>query len=293
MKRVFVYQIDSESEDITIIDYLTRLGYGSSLLKRLKHTDNSVLINDKPALLKHRLSCSEKLTITICEEGSDNIVSTSIPIDIIYEDEDILVVNKGPNMPVHPSMDHYTDTLGNAVSYYFEKKGESIVYRALTRLDRDTSGLVLIAKNIYSAGLLSKMISDNQIKKTYIALVHGALPSPNDTVNAPIARKDGSIIERCVDFEKGATAITHYKVLKYFGEYDVSLLELTLDTGRTHQIRVHMKHINHPLIGDFLYNPDYEYINRQALHCRTMSFIHPIKKEPLNLEAPYPSDFIK
>ena len=293
MKRVFNYLIDANQSNTTIIDYLTDLGYGSSLLKRLKHTDNSVQVNEQPVLLKHILKEGEELKITIDEEGSDNIVPTNIPIDIIYEDEDILVVNKGANLPVHPSMDHYTDTLGNAVAYYYESKKESIVYRALTRLDRDTSGLVLIAKNIYAAGLLSKLISNNEIKKTYYAEVTGHMEENSGTINAPIARKEGSIIERCVDFDNGQVAVTHFNTLKYFDEYDVSLLEITLDTGRTHQIRVHMKHINHPLIGDFLYNPDYKYINRQALHCARMSFIHPIKKEPLNLEAPYPSDFIK
>ncbi|MCQ2081395.1 MAG: RluA family pseudouridine synthase [Lachnospiraceae bacterium] len=293
MKRVFNYLIDTNQSNTTIIDYLTDLGYGSSLLKRLKHTDNSVQVNEQPVLLKHILKEGEELKITIDEEGSDNIVPTNIPIDIIYEDEDILVVNKGANLPVHPSMDHYTDTLGNAVAYYYESKKESIVYRALTRLDRDTSGLVLIAKNIYAAGLLSKLISNNEIKKTYYAEVTGHMEDISGTINAPIARKEGSIIERCVDFDNGQVAVTHFNTLKYFDEYDVSLLEITLDTGRTHQIRVHMKHINHPLIGDFLYNPDYKYINRQALHCARMSFIHPIKKEPLNLEAPYPSDFIK
>ncbi len=292
MERIYVYRPKAVAPNTNIITYLSELGYGSSLLKRLKHTENSVLLNDRPAMLNSHLKSGDILKISLNEEGSSNVVPINIPIDIVFEDEDILIVNKPAGMPIHPSMDHYEDTLGNAVAYHCLSAGQDIVFRALTRLDRDTSGLVLIAKNIYVAGLLSKMMQNDEIKKTYLALASGLFQDRIGTVNAPIARKEGSILERCVDYENGADSITHYEVIKAFPDKNISLLKLTLDTGRTHQIRVHMKHINHPLIGDFLYNPDYTYISRQALHCSTMQFSHPIKKEPLLFEAPYPSDFI-
>ena len=159
----------------------------------------------------------------------------------------------------------------------------------MNRLDKDTTGLTIVAKHALSASILSAAIRNREIKREYLAIVTGKTDTFG-TIDAPIARKDGSILERCVDFENGERAVTHYKRLMY--KDGLSLLLLTLETGRTHQIRVHMKYLNHPLIGDFLYNPDFSKMNRQALHAYRLSFLHPIKKEPILISAPLPSDMV-
>ena len=171
-------------------------------------------------------------------------------------------------MPVHPSQGHHENTLANALAYRFASRGEHFVFRAVNRLDRDTTGLLLIAKHKISGAFLSAM-----------------------TAKKEIPRKDGSTIERCIDMDHGEHAVTHYRCLDYRDDLGCSLVRLRLETGRTHQIRVHMKAIGHPLLGDFLYNPDYRFIGRQALHSYTVAFRHPITGEAMEFTAPMPEDF--
>ena len=190
-------------------------------------------------------------------------------------------------MPTHPSMDNYDNTLANAVLMYYQKQGIPFTFRCLNRLDRDTTGLTVIAKNALSSALLSSAIRTRQIHRSYLAIVSGITPE-SGTIDAPIARKDSSVIEREVNFSSGERAVTHFRRLAE--RNGLSLVLLTLETGRTHQIRVHMKYIGHPLIGDFLYHPDFRQIDRQALHAARLSFLHPIKKEPLVFTAPLPPD---
>lgn len=180
--------------------------------------------------------------------SSDHIVPRPLPFPVVYEDEDLLVVNKPADMPIHPSQGNYENTLANAAAWYFKEKGESFVYRCINRLDRDTTGLLILARHAYSAALLSRMVSARQIKREYLAVVRGT-PDVSGIIDAPIGRKEGSTIERRVDFEHGEPARTHYELLYSEGGY--SLVRLRLDTGRTHQIRVHMKYLGHPLPGDF------------------------------------------
>ena len=193
-------------------------------------------------------------------------------------------------MPVHPSAGNYENTLANGVAWYYKQQGGNFVYRCINRLDRDTTGVLVLAKNPLSGALLSAQMKQRQIRRTYLALTDG-IPPERGTVSAPIARMDDSVITREVNWEHGETAVTHYERLAVSNGY--SLVELHLDTGRTHQIRVHMKYIGCPLPGDFLYHPVFDRISRQALHSFQLEFCHPITKKALRFLAPVPEDFQK
>ncbi len=288
MKRIFNYTIPTEYNEQTLLSFLKDKQYSSQILTHLKRTKNGILLNGVWGHVRDILHAGDELTIQIIEEdSSENIVPTNLPLDIVYEDEDILVVNKADDMPIHPSQGNYNNTLANAVAYYYGQKGESFTYRCINRLDRDTTGLLIIAKHMYSASILSEMVANREIHREYLAIATGEIPEIG-TIVASIGRVDGSTIERQVDNEHGDYACTHYKRLAYNNGY--SLVSLKLETGRTHQIRVHMKHIGHPLPGDFLYNPDYSVISRQALHSHKLSFKHPISKKMLEFVAELPED---
>ena len=223
-------------------------------------------------------------------EVLETIAAENIPLDILYEDEDILVLNKPADMPVHPSAGNYENTLANGVAWYYRQQGETFVYRCINRLDRDTTGVLVLAKNPLSGALLSTQMKQRRIRRTYLALTDG-IPPEKGTVRAPIARVNDSVITREVNFERGEPAVTHYERLAVSNGY--ALVELHLETGRTHQIRVHMNYIGCPLPGDFLYHPVFDRIGRQALHSFQLEFEHPITKEPLRFLAPVPEDFRK
>ncbi|MBO4293638.1 MAG: RluA family pseudouridine synthase [Clostridia bacterium] len=208
------------------------------------------------------------------EEESENIVPTQMELEIIFEDEWLLVVNKPAGIPVHPSILHYEDSLSNGIKYYYNSIGLKKKIRPVNRLDKNTSGLVIFAKCEYIQERLTEQMQEGTFKKQYLALVSGILENKKGTINLPIARKQGSIIERCID-ENGKTSITHYEVLKEYDDY--SLVKCTLETGRTHQIRVHFSAIGHSLLGDELYGKASKLIDRQALHCYYLEFIHPVK----------------
>ena len=234
------------------------------------------------------LQSGDLLTISIVEEtSSEHIVPVPLPFPIVYEDEDLLVINKPSGMPIHPSQGNYENTLANAAAYYFASQNIPFTYRCINRLDRDTTGLLIIAKHMYSASLLSNMVARREIHREYLAAATG-LVEESGMIEAPIGRANGSTIERCVDFAHGDYACTHFHRLAYQNGY--SLVSLKLETGRTHQIRVHMKYIGHPLPGDFLYHPEDHCIDRQALHSYRLSFIHPITKQSLTFTAPLPED---
>jgi len=288
MKRIFNYTVTAEYHGSTLLSYLKSKKYSSVIMTHLKRTENGMQVNGVWTTVHHILFEGDVVTFLLIEEkSSDNIVPSLLPLSIVYEDEDLMIINKPANMPIHPSQGNYDNTLANAVAYYFMQKNENFTYRCINRLDRDTTGLLILAKHMYSASLLSDMVANREIHREYLAIAEGLVPD-SGIVNAPIARVDGSTIERCVDIETGERAITHYKRLSYSKGY--SLVSLRLETGRTHQIRVHMKHIGHPLPGDFLYNPNYDIIKRQALHSHRLSFIHPITKEPMDFTAELPAD---
>lgn len=258
----------------------------------LKKQPDCVLVNDKPVFITHLMDSGDRLEIRLHEEASsEHIEPVELPLEILYEDEDLMVINKPAGMPIHPSQNNRDNSLANALAWYFEAKNRPFVFRCINRLDRDTSGLTIIAKHMVSAGILSSMIAakkEQGIQREYLGICAGIVTPSEGTINAPLGRKEGSIIERCVDFKQGEVAITHYKVLHNKNGH--SLISLLLETGRTHQIRVHMKYLGYPLIGDYLYNPDTRQMCRQALHAHKLRFIHPITGIPLEFTAPIPAD---
>ena len=284
MTRDLEYKITAQDNGVTISEYLKKQGFSHAVIVQLKKIPESILLNGKWEYMGTRLNDGDCLFIHFEEtEGSENIVATNLPLSICYEDEDILVVNKPADMPIHPSMNNYDNTLANAVCHYYQTQGIPYTFRCVNRLDRDTTGL----KHLISSAILNSEVSVRGISREYLAIVKG-FTEDEGTVNAPIGRKEGSTIERQIDVLHGETAITHYKRLAY--QDGLSLISLKLETGRTHQIRVHMKSIGHPLIGDFLYNPDFTKINRQALHSYRLRFTHPVTKKPLVFTAPLPED---
>lgn len=291
MIRRFRYQVGEEEKGSTIESFLKSKGYSRGCLVHLKKTEEGIRKNGVWAYVKERLEAGDLLeTVFIEEESSVNIVASGNTPDIVYEDEDILVINKKADTPIHPSQGNYENSLANGVAGYFKKQGESFVFRCINRLDRDTTGLVLIAKNMLSAAILSQAMLNREIHRTYLAVVKGQLPE-RGTIDLPIARKHGSTIERCVDLDCGERAVTHFECVEKNQDY--SLAKIRLDTGRTHQIRVHMNAIGHPLPGDFLYHNDTTKIGRQALHSWRLEFAHPITGEQMFFEQPLPEDMRK
>ena len=291
MKRTLSYTITNKNKADTIGAFLRDAGYSRRILIELKQNPEQICLNWTPSWLNTPLQIGDTLTLFLPDEPvSSDILPVNLPIDIVYEDEDLIILNKAAGMPVHPSQGHHENTLANALAYRFASRGEHFVFRAVNRLDRDTTGLLLIAKHKISGAFLSAMTAKKEIRREYLAIVSGK-PEEYGTIDLPIARKDGSTIERCIDMEHGEHAVTHYRCLDYRDDLDCSLVLLRLETGRTHQIRVHMKAIGHPLLGDFLYNPDYRFIGRQALHSYTVAFRHPITGEAMEFTAPMPEDF--
>lgn len=289
MERIIEYSISESTNPVTVLDFLKREGFSRHILSSMKNSPNTIILNGERGFGRSVLTSGDHLVITIPEtETGENIIRTEMDLKILYEDEDILVINKPAGMPVHPSMGNYENTLANGIAWYFAEKGEDFVYRCINRLDRDTTGALILAKNPLSAAILSVQMKNRQIRRTYLALVDGLLPE-SGTIDAPIARMEGSVITREVNFETGETAVTHYERLAVGREY--SLAELHLETGRTHQIRVHMKYIGCPLPGDFLYHPVFDRIGRQALHSFQLEFAHPITGESMCFLAPVPEDF--
>ncbi|MFV0464706.1 MAG: RluA family pseudouridine synthase [Lachnospiraceae bacterium] len=225
------------------------------------------------------------------EEACDlkQILPEQIPISVLYEDEDLIVIDKPAGMPIHPSLNHSEQTLANALFGYFRTCDSPFVFRCVNRLDRDTSGITIVAKNPLSSAILNSDMKNGSISRTYYAIVEGIIELYG-TIDSPIARVSESLIEREINESLGVSAVTHFSRIKT--ENELSLVSLKLETGRTHQIRVHMKSIGHPLIGDFLYNPTCQKMERQALHAGKISFWHPITKELICLHAPWPKDFI-
>ena len=287
------YIVQDSDRNKTIKDIL--LSYfkiSHRLLVTLKK-ENCILLNNKLTYIDYKLSVGDKITILLSyAEDNSNIVSSNIPLDIIYEDDWYLVINKPSGITVHPSILHYDDSLSNGVKYYFDSIGLKKKIRPVNRIDKDTSGLVIFAKNQYIQEALIRQMKNLEFKKEYIAIVEGHLKDKKETINAPISRKEGSIIQRCINNKDGDKSITHYEVLeeKEINNFDISILKCKLETGRTHQIRVHMSYINHPLLGDDLYGGNTNFIKRQALHSCHISFKHPITKKNVSYIAELPED---
>lgn len=282
------YQIDKDEHYDNVLHVLKeQFLLSDRLITKLKKA-NKIYLNDIPTYTKKSVTMGDTVSVLIdFEEDNSNIVASNIPLNIIYEDDYLLVINKPANIAIHPSILHFDNSLSNGVKFYFDKLGLKKKIRIVNRLDRNTSGIVVFAKNEYIQECLIKQMKTKELKKEYLAIAKGILKSKSDTLNFPIARKEGSIIERTVSSD-GDSAITHYDVVKEFN--NLSLVHIVLETGRTHQIRVHFSYIGHPILGDTLYGSPSKLINRQALHSYKLTFIHPITKKVLSLEVPLPND---
>ena len=288
MDRIFHYQITENERGTTVLDFLRKKGFSRHILSSMKADKEALTRNGQRIGGREQLLAGDYFRVRLLETvASDGIIPVSMPLSILYEDEDILVINKPADMPVHPSIGNYTNTLANGVAAYLDTKDEHSPFRCINRLDRDTSGALILAKNAFSAAVLSTQMRNRQIRRTYLAVVEGITP-PNGTISAPISRVDDSVIERHVDFLRGEPAVTHYERLEVKNEH--SLLEIHLETGRTHQIRVHMGYIGHPLPADYLYHPVYDCFKRQPLHSLQLEFRHPVTDKSMCLLAPVPED---
>ena len=268
-----VFTVDEKLDGISVRDFLRKhCNVSARLLARLKRTENGITLNGRLIRSIDTLHGGDKIELKFPDD-TNNIVPVNIPVEIVYEDCDVIIFNKPPFIPVHPVHGHQLDTLANAAAFYSKSKGENYSFRAVNRLDRDTSGLVLAAKTGYAHTFLAK-----NTQKLYMALCEGRIEGCG-TIDKPIRLKAGHTIQRETGKE-GLRAVTHYKALKCL--YDHTLLEIRLETGRTHQIRTHFSSIGHPLAGDDMYGGSLEYFTRQCLHCAELVFIHPTTREKLN-----------
>lgn len=277
--RIIDFEIKKEHDGKSVRDFLRDFGVSSSLLTKLKHTENGITLNGVFAKTIDKMKTGDTLTIKIENSGEMPVPLQSNNVECVYEDEDILVLNKPAFMPVHESRNHQGDTLANAAAYYI---GENNAFRAVYRLDRDTSGLVLIGKNELSASKLA-----GKINKDYYAVCDGIIEGEG-TIDLPIKRMGDSIIKRGV-FPDGERAVTRWQAVSE--KNGKTLLKINLETGRTHQIRVHFSHIGLPLTGDTLYGKNSFEISRQALHCKAIYFTHPITEQEMHIECNFPNDF--
>jgi 23S rRNA pseudouridine1911/1915/1917 synthase len=261
----------------------SRCGLSTRMITRLKREKDGIMMNGKILRTVDPVEAGAELLIHLPQEENSFLEPVEGELDILFEDSHLLVINKPPFMPVHPVKQHRTDTLANRVAWYAAQKGEPFIFRAHNRLDRNTSGLVLLAKDKFTVNALK-----GQVHKVYFALVHGKMEG-SGTVSAPIGLHDDSKIVRHVVSE-GNPAVTHYQVL--YSTEEISFLRLVLETGKTHQIRCHMSHIGHPLAGDDLYGGSLRYITRQALHCQSVRFTHPDTKEAILLSTEIPTEFL-
>ena len=283
-----VYKVTKSTTYTNIYQVLrNHFNISTRLLQRLKRSQK-IYCNDQIANVNSLVYPDDVILVNLSfEEECNNIVPTKMDLDILYEDDAFIIINKPPNTPIHPSINHFEDSLSNGVKYYFDSIGLKRKIRPINRLDKDTSGIVLFAKNEYIQECLIKQMKENIFEKEYLAIVEG-VPYPTiQTVIAPIARKDTSIIERCVS-DNGDYAETIIELIESYDNY--SLVKCVLKTGRTHQIRVHTKHIGHHIIGDTLYACSSSLINRQALHAYKVKFIHPITHQEIVITSVPPKD---
>lgn len=292
MIRTLTYTVTEEEAGVSLLEWLRDKGCSRQVLAHLKNTKGLFKNGERP-FAKEPVRSGDQIKLRLTEEaGSEGIVPVCLPFSVVYEDEDLLVIDKPAGLPVHPSINHYENTLANGVMWRCQQTGEPFPFRCINRLDAGTTGLLIIAKNMFSAAVLYSAMKKRKIKRTYLAVASGEIRKPG-TVDLPIGRVSDSVIERCVDQEHGERAVTHYEpvaVCKVPGNGSYTMLRLQLETGRTHQIRVHMKAIGHPLAGDYLYAPEDCSAERPLLHSRSLEFTHPVTGEQIKLTAELPED---
>jgi 23S rRNA pseudouridine1911/1915/1917 synthase len=285
------WEVSKEEVGMTIKEFLKAHQISKAALTDIKFSGGKILVNAEEMNVRYSLKIGDQLSVIFpLEMPSEGLLGESIPLEIIFEDEFVLVVNKPAFMNTIPSREHPTGSLANALLGYYKEIGLLAATHIVTRLDRNTSGLVLVAKHRHVHHLLSEQQKSGLVKRTYVALVHGRLMEDVGTIKVPIGRKSDSIIEREVS-DSGQYACTHFRVLERMDRF--TYVELQLETGRTHQIRVHMSYLGHPLLGDDLYGGSLDLMNRQALHCREVVFIHPFTGEEMMFEVPVAGDMEK
>lgn len=266
------------------------LGCSSGVIRTAKGYEDGILLDGTHTTTVDMAQPGQVLSILIAQRENGDLVPSHGEVDMLYADEDLLVVNKAAGVAAHPGPGHHNDTLGNYLTGHYQAKGVPFVYRPVHRLDRHTSGLMVVALHAYGQELLKNQLHTGDFSRTYLAVCQGNPEQDEGVIDAPIGRKDGSVLMRQVR-EGGARAVTHYRVLK--SKEGRSLVQLELETGRTHQIRVHMAWLGHPLVGDFLYGEeDKTLIGRTALHSWKLSLTQPLTGERLNLTAPLPGDML-
>lgn len=303
----FTYTVSPDDVNMTVKLILKkRLNFSRRLLTKLKQGGGRVTRNGIEVKLFADVIEGDVIDVEMPEERC-NFIPQDIPIDTVYEDDDMLVINKQPWVVVHPTMGHPVGTIANGLMKRMDDTDVHYKIRFVNRLDRDTSGLMIVAKNSHCQDVMTKLMKSDKVIKRYIAVVHGIIKEESGTIDLPIGRREPDDIKRCV-MEDGYQSVTHYKVLeRFYGsggagddvsssgifapENGFTLIELRLETGRTHQIRVHMSHTGHPLAGDTLYGREEpEIIARQALHAAYLTFPHPVTGSSIQLEAALPND---
>ncbi|AAK79237.1 23S rRNA pseudouridine1911/1915/1917 synthase [Clostridium acetobutylicum] len=287
MDNKLVYLVEKKYENFKIRDYLKQVHGFSTRLIRGAAFGERLFVNGKTVRLSYRVLEGDKIEVDVNKPESQNVDPEKMDLNIVYEDSDIIVLNKPANMIVHPTKNYQHGTLSNGLLYYFREKGENCIVRLVNRLDMDTSGLVLVAKNQFSHMALARDMKLDTFKKEYIAVVRGNLSSLKGTIDKPIYKEEEEPIRRTID-DRGQESITHFEVVERYKNADK--VKLVLETGRTHQIRVHLSSIGNPIIGDSLYGEESELIKRQALHAFKLQFPHPRDGRIVNIEVKLPED---
>ncbi len=288
MKSYHTYQVSPEHKDLTVENYLKQiLQYSGRKIQKLTRK-KGILLNGKPVYLQRKVKPQDTLHILIFEDAGYGVQPERGAIEVLYEDDNLLVLNKPAGQLVHPTGQTTGGTLANYLAYHLQQRAIVTTVRAVHRLDRDTSGCVIFAKDSRSQSILEGQLKERCLQRTYWALVHGIVNPPSGTIDAPIGPHP-SLPNRRAITNKGEPAVTHYRTIRSFP--DATLLELRLDTGRTHQIRLHLAHLSYPVIGDGMYGVRSPLIPRQALHAVSVTFSRIKDKEEITVHAPLPADF--
>ncbi|MBR5542665.1 MAG: RluA family pseudouridine synthase [Oscillospiraceae bacterium] len=291
MLRKLCHTVDADDDGKKLSEILRqRFGVSAMLLRRIKRTENGLLLNGKSVYTIDVAHTGDRIEAILEDEntGSDAVVPTEGELDILFENEDILVVNKPGDIAVHPSHGHFSTSLGNIVMWYYKSRGENFVFRPINRLDRGVSGVMAVAKNAYSHTFAARLLHSGDFYREYLAVVEGELEKKKGEIDAPIGRRDGSVIEREVR-EDGDTALTRYECIE--SKNGKSLVRVLPQTGRTHQIRVHMAHIGYPLVGDFLYGKEHPLLpGRCALHSHRLHMQLPFCGGEIDISSPLPPE---
>lgn len=291
MKTVRKYTVSDQQNGMTLGSFLLSHGLSKNVITKLKKNPEGLTVNGERKHTNFLLSPADQVVISL-EESSDSwwLKPTEMPLEVIYEDSDLLIVNKQPYLQVHPSRNNTDLSLANGIAWYLAQSGENTVFHCVNRLDKNTSGLTMIVKNQIAAGPYSEMVGQRKIQREYLAMVTGKAPE-SGIIDAPIGRL-GEDMHRIITPD-GKPSVSHYRLVAWFPARDASLVRLKLDTGRTHQIRVHLSSIGYPILNDTLYGSESDLCIRMGLFARSVELYHPLKEDRLDVEAELPNDLNK